>query len=83
MSRIVPSMKPVFEGPLNLPIRAKVRCPACQLQICKSRNASPHAALQEKSRDEANSTAVFACEKCGVTLVWSGDMKSPGWSQRR
>ncbi len=83
MSRIVPSMKPVFEGPLNLPIRAKVRCAACQLQICKSRIESPHAALQESSRDQVNNTAEFVCDTCAVTLVWSGDMKSPGWSQRR
>jgi hypothetical protein len=76
-------MKPVFEGPVNPSIRAKVRCAACQLQICKSRYEAPHAALQETDRDEAKGTAAFACDNCGVTLLWSGDMRSPGWSQRR
>jgi hypothetical protein len=76
-------MKPVFEGPLNLTIRAKTRCAACQLQICKSRHETPHGALQEMQRDEAKNTAVFTCDTCGVSLVWSGDTNRPGWAQQR
>ena len=83
MSRIVPSMKPVFEGPLNLAARDKARCSPCQLQICKSRTEKPHSALHETARDEAKNSVDYACDTCGVTLVWSGDMKTPGWSQRR
>ncbi len=83
MSQIVPSMKPVFEGSLSPQLRAKARCSACQLQMCKSRFQGPHSALHETARDEAKNMAVYSCETCGVSLVWSGDMTSPGWSQRR
>ena len=83
MSHIVPSMKPVFEGPLNLQTRVKARCSACQLQMCKSRFERPHAGLKETERDQVNNTAQFSCESCGVSLVWSGDMRKPGWSQAR
>jgi hypothetical protein len=53
------------------------------LQICKSRFERPHAGLKETARDEVKNTAVFNCESCGVSLVWSGDFSMPGWSQAR
>lgn len=83
MAGIVPSLKPVFDGPLNLPLRAKVRCAACQLQICKSRLEPPHGALQQTARDEHANSKTFACDNCHVSLVWCGDTRSPGWSQQR
>ena len=82
MPSIVPSMRPVFEPSPNIP-RKRARCPACQLQICKSRSQSAHAALKEVERDQAGNSAVYCCDACGVSLVWSGDPGLPGWSQRR
>jgi hypothetical protein len=76
-------MKPVFQGPLNLDVRVKARCPACQLQICKSRFEPPHAGLKELERDQVKNSAVYSCESCNVSLVWSGDFSRPGWSQAR
>jgi uncharacterized protein with PIN domain len=76
-------MKPVFEAALDFEPRAKARCPACQLQLCKSRFERPHGGLKETERDQVNNSAQFSCDSCGILLVWSGDMRKPGWSQAR
>jgi hypothetical protein len=57
------------------------RCPACQLQLCKSRSQLPHAALTEvrTGQDRPNGERQFSCKTCGTTLVNSDDMTIAGW----
>ncbi len=62
---------------------AAVRCPACQLQICKSRVQAPHAALTEVKTDESHRgrETFFSCQTCGITLINSTDLAKQGWRQ--
>ncbi len=63
---------------------AAPRCPACQLQLCKSREERPHAALTEFNRPDApRLSSAFTCQTCGSTLVRSQDMGKAGWSHQR
>ena len=66
------------------------RCPACQLQLCKSRNMPPHAALQvsENTVNGARTAlgrqdAQYLCKTCGSILLNSVDMAKPGWRKQR
>ena len=67
------------------------RCKACQLQLCKSRDERPHAALsaspvaQTTGRDKSRSPAdtAFVCKTCGITMIHSADLARPGWRQAR
>ena len=62
----------------------RARCAACQLQLCKSRQEPPHAALKEVSREGMNQQRVgFNCQTCGAILIRSSDLSAPGWSQQR
>ena len=64
------------------------RCPACQLQLCKSREALPHTALKVADRsivsydklDKAQH-ALYMCENCSTVLVHSLDIRESGWRQ--
>ena len=58
-----------------------LRCPACQLQLCKSRAQAPHALLTEVKSDESarGRETHFNCQTCGVTLINSSDLGKPGW----
>ncbi len=62
---------------------AAARCPACQLQLCKSRVQGPHALLTEVKTDESGRgrETFFSCQTCGVTLINSTDLGKPGWRQ--
>lgn len=62
--------------------RTVVRCPACQLQLCKSRDERPHAQLKEIGREELPHTTVYGCGTCGATLTRSTDVSRPGWAQQ-
>jgi hypothetical protein len=57
------------------------RCPACQLQLCKSRSQVPHASLTEVRVEQthAASERYFTCKACGTTLINSDDRNIPGW----
>jgi len=59
------------------------RCPACQLQLCKSRQQRPHALLTEVKSDESSHgrETYFSCQTCGATLVNTSDLRKPGWRQ--
>lgn len=57
-----------------------VRCRACQLQLCKSRQEAPHANLTETLRDDGARSAHYECRACGTILLCSRDMGRPGWS---
>ncbi len=62
-----------------------IRCAACQLQICKSRDEPPHANLTEvtpESPHDGNSVS-YLCKSCGVTIIRSADLTKPGWSSPR
>lgn len=60
------------------------RCPACQLQLCKARGASPHKGLTEAKRDDIDHfERAFVCKTCGVTLINSPNMAKPGWKHAR
>jgi hypothetical protein len=66
------------------------RCPACQLQLCKAREARPHAGLVEASGSGLKeggplrgADRAFTCQTCNATLINSPDMNKPGWSQPR
>ncbi len=63
--------------------QAASRCPACQLQICKSRIQPPHAQLTEVKSDESSRgrETYFNCQSCGITLINSSDLGKPGWRQ--
>ncbi len=69
---------------------AVTRCPACQLQLCKSREALPHAALKvadsnvvsyDKFKKDLH--AVYTCERCSAILVNSLDTNESGWRHFR
>jgi len=70
--------------PTAQPAKA-TRCPACQLQLCKSRHQAPHAALKEISRNDADGAleVTYACGTCEATLISSTDMRKPGWRHER
>jgi hypothetical protein len=64
------------------------RCPACQLQLCKSRESLPHAALKVAdssivSYDKLDKShhALYMCENCTAVLVHSLDIRESGWRQ--
>jgi len=64
------------------------RCPACQLQLCKSRESLPHAALKVAdssivSYDKLNREqhALYLCESCSTVLIHSLDIREAGWRQ--
>jgi hypothetical protein len=60
------------------------RCAACQLQLCKSRDEPPHAALTEIGRDQLmGARHSYTCGTCGATLASSSDMSKPGWEIAR
>lgn len=59
------------------------RCGACQLQLCKSRDESPHARLRESAGDGAARQTVYRCEDCGATLIHSHDTAAAGWALPR
>lgn len=61
------------------------RCPACQLQICKAREAAPHGGLVEAARSDLlhGADRAFTCQTCGITLINSPDTRKPGWLQVR
>jgi uncharacterized protein with PIN domain len=60
------------------------RCPACQLQICKSRDVKPHENLVEADRNTMpGADRAYTCQTCGIMLVNSRDARKPGWSQTR
>ncbi len=68
----------------------QARCPACQLQICKSRHERPHAGLKPAEREvmadgklSSESHAVYLCQTCSAVLIHSSDVMEPGWRQRR
>jgi hypothetical protein len=63
--------------------QAASRCPACQLQICKSRVQPPHALLTEVKSDESSHgrETFYNCQTCGITLINSSDLGKPGWRQ--
>jgi hypothetical protein len=61
----------------------RLRCAACQLQLCKSRDESPHVALKETGGSPVGDETVYACATCATVLVRSGNPNKPGWSQRR
>jgi hypothetical protein len=62
-----------------------VRCAACQLQLCKSRDEPPHANLTETTRDKTRDgqSVGYLCQTCGITMLRSADMGKPGWSSLR
>lgn len=64
----------------SLTHKPPLRCPACQLQLCKSRTLGPHAGLTEMSRDEAKQTTVYRCQTCAAALTRSSDLRVPGWT---
>lgn len=68
---------------MGLQAAAAARCPACQLQLCKSRVQGPHALLTEVKSDESSGgrETSFTCQTCGVTLINSADLGKPGWRQ--
>ena len=64
------------------------RCPACQLQLCKSRESLPHGALKVAdssivSYDKLDKAqhALYMCETCAAVLVHSLDIRESGWRQ--
>jgi len=59
------------------------RCAACQLQLCKSREERPHAALTEMPGDALQRDTAYSCQTCGCILVRSSDATRPGWSHHR
>jgi hypothetical protein len=66
------------------------RCPACQLQICKSRHERPHAGLKPAEREfvadskfDSEHHTVYLCQACAAVLIHSTDVMEPGWRQRR
>lgn len=60
------------------------RCPACQLQICKARDAIPHGKLVEADRNLIQGgDRAYTCQTCGITLVNSRDARKPGWSHAK
>ena len=63
----------------------EIRCTACQLQLCKSRDEQPHSNLSEVTRDDIpdGQSASYLCQTCGVRLVRSADMARAGWSIQR
>jgi ribosomal protein S27E len=70
--------------------RRVIRCHACQLQICKSRESLPHGGLKagdsnvlDTDRFDRTRHAVYACQTCEAVLVQSSDMMEPGWRQLR
>lgn len=71
-----PSPATMDAGPLT-------RCPACQLQLCKSRTQEPHAGLKEVSRDEGKQTVTYRCDNCSATLTHSFNLARPGWAHYR
>ncbi len=79
--------RPAMSEPL--PSREKglilSRCPACQLQLCKGRSEPPHAALKDVGAGGAmaGSDKHFTCQSCGITLVNSSDLATPGWRHHR
>ena len=72
--------------PLNPPTMP--RCSACQLQLCKSRNEPPHAALKVINGSDAadkfspNDT-VYLCQTCAAVMVRSADLMEASWRHRR
>ena len=62
-----------------------IRCAACQLQVCKSRDESPHAKLSETTSVHARDgqSSAYLCQTCGVTMIRSADLSKPGWSSQR
>ena len=66
------------------------RCPACQLQLCKSREALPHAHLKAADSNvvphgKVNKAhhALYMCDTCATVLVHSLNVIEPGWRQQR
>lgn len=60
------------------------RCPACQLQICKARDAGPHEKLIEADRTlMQGGDRAYTCQTCSITLVNSRDPGKPGWTHAR
>jgi hypothetical protein len=70
-------------------VRRVTRCPACQLQICKSREALPHTGLKAADSNLMEDTldrtrhALYACQTCEAVLLHSTDMMEAGWRQLR
>lgn len=65
-------------------VSAPLRCPACQLQLCKGRNESPHAALTKVELSAPGDFSKrFTCQKCGARMINSRDMTKPGWQHQR
>ena len=61
----------------------RLRCAACQLQLCKGRGERAHGALKETAGGFSGNGTAYTCATCGTTLVRSGDPAQAGWSQRR
>jgi predicted RNA binding protein YcfA (HicA-like mRNA interferase family) len=63
------------------------RCAACQLQLCKSREQGPHAAMERSDpqpetingKPRKGSDVVYTCQSCGTALVHAQDRNDPGW----
>ena len=77
------SITPATTAHLATDRPATPRCPACQLQLCKSRSEAPHGALKETSRDEVNELIRFTCATCSAVMVRSANLGRPGWSHQR
>jgi hypothetical protein len=77
-------------GSTAMRARRVIRCPACQLQICKSRESLPHHALRaadsnviEDDKFDRERHAIYSCQTCEAVLVHSVDLMEPGWRQLR
>ncbi|TAL00430.1 MAG: hypothetical protein EPO08_13675 [Rhodospirillaceae bacterium] len=78
----------VMMSELGLKRSTSQRCPACQLQLCKSRDEPPHGALKatDAGGNFANSDTLhtlFLCQKCAAVMVHSSNLMEAGWRQRR
>jgi hypothetical protein len=62
-----------------------IRCAACQLQLCKSRDEPPHSKLTETTQVNMRDgrSGAYLCQTCGVTMIRSADLAKPGWSSQR
>jgi hypothetical protein len=61
-----------------------LRCPACQLQLCKGRGERPHTALADtRAENESQAEKRFVCRTCDSILINSSDLTSPGWRHHR